>query len=91
MHQLNLMLFFSLIFSFIYALIKVALKITNHQYTIIYSFLIIGSYSLLQFLPMRINVFSLGEIDTFYLLMIILIFTHLGSCLLLMRLKSLGI
>lgn len=85
---LYFMLFFGLIFSVIYALIKTTLKITSHAYTIIYSYLIIGMYILLQFLPMRINVLSLGEIEPFYLLTVILIFTHLGSCLLLKRFHS---
>lgn len=85
---LYFMLFFGLIFSFIYALIKTTLKITSHAYTIIYSYLIIGMYILLQFLPMRINVLSLGDIEPFYLLTVILIFTHLGSCLLLKRFHS---
>jgi predicted neutral ceramidase superfamily lipid hydrolase len=85
---LYFMLFFGLIFSFIYSLIKTTLKITSHAYTIIYSYLIIGMYILLQFLPMRINFLSLGDIEPFYLLTVILIFTHLGSCLLLKRFHS---
>lgn len=85
---LYFMMFFGLIFSFIYALIKTTLKITSHAYTVIYSYLIIGMFILLQFLPMRINVLSLGNIELFYLLTVILIFTHLGSCLLLKRFHS---
>lgn len=68
---------FGFIFSLFYSLSGLAFIESHKKYTVFFSVVIMSIYSLLSFLPRRVGVFNLMEIETFYAIPILLLTLHL--------------
>lgn len=72
---------FGFIFSLIYSLSGLVFNESHKKYTLFFSVAIMSIYSLLSVFPRRIGVFNLVEIETFYVIPILLLLLHLGFIL----------